>query len=460
MLLDIATTAIGWLLFFIYRKSFIEPQRFGYSIPVEFDKNFLLGIALVPLFFVALFALAGSYNDVYRKSRIKELFQVINATVFGVLLLFFVILLDDAVPDYKAYYKTIITLFFLLFIPVATGRMMLTGATIRSIRNRKIGFNTLIIGDQEKALSLFRELENEKRSQGYFIRGYLSINPNQQKMHGQLPHLGAWQQVLKVIEDKHIEEALIAIETSEHHVLTEIIDLLDDSGVRIKIMPDMYDIVSGSVKMTHIFGAPLIEVSTEIMPYWQQVAKRGMDVFVSLLFLLLWSPIFILIAIAIRLNSEGPILFRQERIGWHGKPFYILKFRTMRKDAEKAGPQLSATNDERRTQVGIFLRKYRLDELPQFWNVLIGEMSLVGVRPERQFFIQQIVQKAPHYRHLLKVKPGITSWGQVKFGYAENVDQMVERMKYDLLYIENMSLLVDLRILWYTFLTILRGKGK
>jgi len=214
------------------------------------------------------------------------------------------------------------------------------------------------------------------------------------------------------------------------------------------------------VKMSSIFGAPLIEVNPEIMPAWQFSLKRIIDIAVSILALMLLSPLMLVIALLVKVSSPGPVFFRQERVGKNGKPFQIVKFRSMYTDAEKNGPLLSSSTDPRITPIGRWLRRTRMDELPQFWNVLKGDMSLVGPRPERRHFIAEIMKLAPHYRHLHKVRPGITSWGQVKFGYAENVDQMVRRLKYDILYIENMSLAVDLKILAYTVLIILKGDGK
>jgi exopolysaccharide biosynthesis polyprenyl glycosylphosphotransferase len=196
------------------------------------------------------------------------------------------------------------------------------------------------------------------------------------------------------------------------------------------------------------------------MPTWQFSVKRLLDIFISLFALLVLSPLLLTMALAIRFTSRGPIIFKQERIGKFGKPFQILKFRTMVRDAERNGPQLSSASDTRVTSVGRFLRKTRLDEIPQFWNVLVGDMSLVGPRPERQHYIDLITQKAPHYRHLHRVRPGITSWGQVKYGYAENVEQMVQRLKYDILYIENMSLAMDIKILLYTIIIVFKGSGK
>jgi exopolysaccharide biosynthesis polyprenyl glycosylphosphotransferase len=222
----------------------------------------------------------------------------------------------------------------------------------------------------------------------------------------------------------------------------------------------MYDILTGMVKMSSIIGTPLIEISHDLMPAWEENLKRLIDIMVSFIMLILLIPVYLFLAIGVLLSSKGPIFYSHERIGRYGKPFTIYKFRSMFSNAEANGPALSSSNDSRITGFGKFMRKMRLDELPQFYNVLIGDMSLVGPRPERQHFIDQIIKKAPHFNHLQKVRPGITSWGQVKFGYASNVDEMIERLKFDILYIENMSLLVDLKILIYTIKIVLNASGK
>jgi exopolysaccharide biosynthesis polyprenyl glycosylphosphotransferase len=459
---DLLSAALVWTLFYLYRHAVTEPEKYGYKIPVfHFDANYFFAIILIPIGWVLLYWLFGSYKNIYRKSRVRELAQTFTLSFFGCMVLFFTILIDDVVGSYLAFRSSFFVLLSLQFFISYAFRLILLNRLKNKLKNRKIGFNTLLVGGNQKALNLYTELENERYSQGYNFTGFIRIDEEKElPIARKLPQLGNYAQLPEIIEKYKIEEVILAIESSEHGKLAGILTLLEDCKTVVKVIPDMYDIITGSVKMNYVFGTALIEINQEIMPAWQKNVKRIIDILASLFILIFLSPLYLIIAIYVKLSSPGPVFYKQERIGKHSVPFYIYKFRTMYVDAEKHGPQLSSDHDPRITPLGLVLRKYRIDEFPQFFNVLIGNMSLVGPRPERQFFINQIILIAPHYRHLLKVKPGITSWGMIKFGYASSVAEMVERMKFDILYVENMTLAMDLKILFYTIVILFQGRGK
>jgi exopolysaccharide biosynthesis polyprenyl glycosylphosphotransferase len=460
IIVDWIAASMSWLGLFLFRKSFIEASKHGYEIPVNYDDNLLLGMILVPLFWILLHGISGYYNYIFRRSRLKELEHTFNSTVIGVIFLFFTLILDDSISNYRDYYLSVALLFGFQFSSTLILRLIIVTKTIHNVKNRVWGYNTLIVGCGDRALNLYQELNSAKKSEGFFIKGFVKIKDECQLQDFGTKVLGHWSELPRLIKEMHIEDIILCAEASEADNVTPIIDCVQNEEIHLKIMPDQFSLVLGMVKMNNILGAMLVEVDFEVMPTWQKVLKRIIDIFVSVMALVLLTPIFLIIALIIKFDSKGPIFFTQPRIGFKGKFFDIIKFRSMKVDAESQGPQLSHDLDERRTKVGIILRQTRLDELPQFINVLMGQMSLVGPRPEREFFKEQIVDREPIYQRLQRIKPGITSWGQIKYGYASNVDEMIDRMKYDILYLENMSLGLDFKIMLYTALIMIQGRGK
>jgi exopolysaccharide biosynthesis polyprenyl glycosylphosphotransferase len=457
---DLASAGIAWTLFYIYRKVYIESLSFGHRVPLDFGSRFWLGLSIVPVFWVLLYYASGYYREVLRKSRLAELWFTFRMTFLGVIILFFVILLDDVVDNYSNYYRSFAILFLLQFLITYIPRLIITSATSRLIHSGKLGFNTLIIGSNEKALGIYNEISSQPYSTGNKVVGFVSVKENDSfNLSNYLTHLGSVSDIKEIVEKNEIVEVIIAIEYNEHNKIGRILNLLIDSNVWVKAIPGMYEIFTGKVRMSAIMGTPLIEVSHQLIPSWQENLKHFLDILLSLVALMIALPLLVFLVIGVKLSSKGPVFYKQERVGKNGKPFTIYKFRSMYVDAERKGPELSSENDGRVTPFGRMMRKSRLDEIPNFINVLKGDMSLVGPRPERQFFIDQIIKKAPQYIQLLKVKPGITSWGQVKYGYAKNIDEMIRRMKYDLIYLDNMSLYVDFKIMIYTLITVIKRKG-
>ena len=458
---DFGAALVAWMCFYLLRKYLLnEMTGYHFTEGALFD---LTGSAVViAIFWTVLYTLVGEYRDVFRKSRLAEIIRLARVSLLGAVVIFFTLLLDDqGVANYRAYYKTFTAYLLLHFVISAVLRTIAVSSVQGQIRKGHISFPTLLVGANALAMSTFHELNRTSRHLGLRMVGFTPVGDSVDlELAAALPQQASYQRLPALVRALHIEQVVIAIEPSEHRLIQDILTLLEGSPARISILPDLYQMLLGSVKVNHLFGTPLIEIKQDLLPVWQVVLKRLIDVVGSALFMLLACWVYAFTAVMVKLSSPGPVFYRQERIGKNAHPFNIIKFRSMYVDAEKQGPALSSDHDPRITPWGRFMRKVRLDELPQFWNVLKGDMSIVGPRPERQFFIDQIIKIAPHYRHLHRVRPGLTSLGQVKYGYAETVAQMVERLKFDILYIENMSLAMDFRVLLYTLKIIVEGRGK
>ncbi len=461
MIVDWIAAAISWFIFFILRKQRVYNLDLEQAWEQTQPKDFLVIFLIIPLFWLSLYFFSGTYINLYKKSRLRTLFATFVLSLIGSIILFFTFVINDPNVDYSYFYQFLYKFFLVHFTLTASLRMLVLTLAQRELKNGKVSFRSLLIGSNHKALEMLEDIQQNPNLVGYHLVGFVTMSEDQPNgLQKHLPFLGNLGQISDIIREHEIEEVYIATDTTEHHRLKDIIIALSNDNVIIKLSADNYDIITGVVKTQNLFMSAYVEISPLVMSDWERIIKRSFDIWASSMALVFTLPLFLYAAIRTRLSSEGPIFYTQKRMGLHGEEFSIFKFRSMYQDAEKKGPQLSSDEDPRITPWGKVMRKWRIDEIPQFVNILRGDMSWVGPRPERRYFYEQLTQRDSTYPLLLKVRPGITSWGMVKFGYAENLDQMLQRMKYDILYIRNASILLDFKILILTFIVILQGRGK
>ena len=452
--IDFLTINLSGIIYFVLR---VKTGWFDMLIMPEM----FVSILIIYFYWVIIFTFVGMYRTWFAASRFDEISTLFKASFVGIFILFFSIFLDDYFHGVEAGNRILIFIYWgIFFVLVSSGRIFVRSLQ-RSLLIKGLGRrNAIIVGFNKKGNEVHDQML-EHRALGIDIKGYVSLKNNHDEgSYKNIPVLGSVNEIQNLIDKTQSKEVILALEKDEHEMLVDIISKCEPKNVNMKIVPDLYEILSGQARTSQIYGIPLIDIMPQLMPEWEKKLKRILDIIVSLLILILNFPIIVLTSVAIKLDSKGPIFFKQERCGLNNKTFRIIKFRSMQHDAEKiTGPVWSQKDDPRITRMGKIIRNLRIDEVPQMINVLKGEMSLVGPRPERPFFVEKLSEQIPYYKRRLKVRPGITGWAQVKHKYDESIDDVKIKLRYDLFYIENMSLRMDFKILFRTIFVVVFARG-
>lgn len=455
-ILDFLILTFAWYVFHsVYSGELNIILRF-------FNSNFVAAGLVLSSYWVFVFILAGLYKRLYLVSRLDEFIKVTKATILGGLIIFFATSTENA-SEFMYQKEAVLSYWAVVYMATTINRFVIrTIQKAYAIRGKGL-HRSVIIGTGTTAKLAFDDLIRNK-TLGMQVLGFVQVNgkaPDAESGILETDVLGHLDDIEKIIEEQQVQDILVALEPERRKDLVQVISRVDYPEISLKILPDFYQLVNGLNKTNQIFGLPIIEISPQPMPLWESAVKRFFDFLIALIILLVLFPVWFILGIVVRFSSKGPAIYKQTRVGRNGKEFTMYKFRTMYEDAEsRTGPTWAQENDPRITKLGYWLRKLRLDEVPQLLNVLKGEMSLVGPRPERPHFVNKFKSQIPLYTRRLRVRPGITGWAQVKWKYDSSLDDVKEKTKYDLFYVENMSLKLDAKILINTVVTVAKGKGQ
>ncbi|MBN2414633.1 sugar transferase [bacterium] len=432
----------------------------GFFSEAGFWQLFRLSL-FVFMFWFLLFAFFGHYRTWFTRSRTDEIFAVAKTVSIGIFIIFLMTMdvkYDIEHPITRS--RTLILSYWLMMmVSVSAGRVLIISVR-KKLLERGVGTRAaLIVGTGEKATELSRQIA-EAPGIGYRVQGFVALSPRDTAQIEDMPVLGDLGALPRLIHEREIREVLIGVEGHSEHVLESIIDACEGTDVGLKIIPDLYNVIIGQVKTNQLYGFPLIEILPQLMQPWEWTVKRIADILFSLFILVCFLPLWLVTAVAIKLDSRGPLLYNQKRVGMNGRVYTMFKFRSMVADAEKmTGPVWATWDDDRVTRFGRFMRRVRLDEIPQLINVIKGDMSWVGPRPERPHFVEKFKKEIPLYARRLRVRPGITGWAQIKGVYDQNIEHVKQKLAYDLFYLENMSLRMDLKIIISTLYIMMQFKG-
>lgn len=410
-----------------------------------FEGYFYFAVLTLPMWFMIF----QSFK-MYRLNRnvfvFDELFLVVKCITIGVVLSMGIVFFYRDFPYSRLVF---ILIWFFAIAMIMVGRYLMLKLE-KDLYNRNIGVkNVAIVGTSEMALKIYEKFSRDKFA-GFNVLGYFQKEETGDNFLAGKRLLGTYDDLPEKIKTLGLEKILFALPSRDHDDIYRLIQSCEGINIEFMLAPDFIETITSKLKMEEVDGIPFLKLKSLPMNIWNRFLKRTFDVVVSGFILFIISPIMILLALLVKFTSPGPVFYRQERIGLDGRKFDMLKFRSMRSDAEESGPQMAKQNDDRYSPIGLFLRKYSLDELPQFINVLKGDMSIVGPRPEREFFINQMKDSIKNYLERHRVKCGVTGWAQVNGLRGDNTS-MQTRIDYDIYYIENWSLAFDIKIILKTF---------